>query len=898
MIWIRPEILLLLPPALLLTWWWARGIGPGLPLRLLVVLLLLLATAGPALHWGHGGSDVVLVLDRSQSMAEARDGHEELLRLVAEQRGRDDRLAVVGIGAEARVIQGPQTTGLTELRDDALDPSGSDLAGALIRADGLIAPGRSGRVLLVSDGEATDADPRRVVAQLRQRDLVLDTLAHLRPDVPDAAIIDIQVPERLRQGMSFLGTVQVQANRACRRELVVERDGVELRRQELRLSAHRSIDISFADRPVAGIAQYRIRLDGGPDSRPGNDQATAVIRVRGGEQVLVIGSDGQAGNVAAALQAAGMPVRRLPAGSPGLAELTACQAVVLDQVSAQELGHDGMRRLATWVQELGGGLLVGGGQRALGSGGYHRSPLDPILPVSLELRDEHRRLSLAMAMALDRSGSMGAPLQGGTKMDLANRGAVAATELLSSLDEVAVFAVDSAPHTIVSRRRVDNKAAIIDDILSIDSGGGGIFVYEALAAAAEAVLGSDRSTRHIVLFADAADAEQPGDYRQLLADLQTTGVNVSVIGLGTNGDVDAELLRDIAKRGGGRCVFTTDAVELPRLFAHETMLVARTTWDNQPCAVQAEPGLELLLGTGLPLPTWPQWDGHNVTWARDRATVLATCQADPRVPAAAAWYIGSGRCAVIATALDEAALSSFPAWPGYAPFLSSLCRWTASDEQDEIGRLSSRRQGRDLIIDLELDPAQRDQWQDELPLIRLIDAHGQVHDTTARQLDEHHWQARSRLRDDRVWLPVARLGSRSLSGGAICLPYAPEHAPRYGQTDGKQVLQELSLAGGGSLREDLHGVFDNPPSPGQFRNLSTWLLIAALVLLVAEIAIRRCRLQLLPRLLRMTWQRRSLASSTKTKTAAERLPDNETDAPRSEADLHNALQQLRRKKQR
>ena len=49
-----------------------------------------------------------------------------------------------------------------------------------------------------------------------------------------------------------------------------------------------------------------------------------------------------------------------------------------------------------------------------------------------------------------------------------------------------------------------------------------------------------------------ADAEEPGSYRKLLEHCTAAGISVSVVGLGQVTDPDAELLRDIAARGGGR----------------------------------------------------------------------------------------------------------------------------------------------------------------------------------------------------------------------------------------------------------------------------------------------------------------------------------------------------------
>src|SRR5690606_10247415 len=101
------------------------------------------------------------------------------------------------------------------------------------------------------------------------------------------------------------------------------------------------------------------------------------------------------------------------------------------------------------VEDLGGGLMLTGGRRSFGVGGYFNSPLDPVLPVSMELREEHRKNRVAIAVALDRSGSMTMPVSGNlVKMDLANLGTAEVIRLLTPGDRVAVIAVDSAPHVV------------------------------------------------------------------------------------------------------------------------------------------------------------------------------------------------------------------------------------------------------------------------------------------------------------------------------------------------------------------------------------------------------------------------------------------------------------------
>ena len=232
-----------------------------------------------------------------------------------------------------------------------------------------------------------------------------------------------------------------------------------------------------------------------------------------------------------------------------------------------------MTNLAAWVSQSGGGLMLTGGKDSYGPGGYYKSPLAPIMPVSMELRREHRKLSLAIVVALDRSGSMACPVPGGrAKIDLADLATAEVVNMLGPTDQFGCLAVDSIPHEIVPLSDVVDKGAMRSKILRIDSAGGGIFIYEALAAAAQMILPAKSGTKHIILFSDAADAEEPGDYKPLVAKCVKAGITISVVGLGTEKDCDAELLKDIARRGGGQCMFTNVAQELPRLFAQDTFL--------------------------------------------------------------------------------------------------------------------------------------------------------------------------------------------------------------------------------------------------------------------------------------------------------------------------------------
>ena len=174
----------------------------------------------------------------------------------------------------------------------------------------------------------------------------------------------------------------------------------------------------------------------------------------------------------------------------------------------------------------------------------------------MEQRQELRKNLLALVVALDRSGSMSAPIGNLTKMDMANLATLEVYRLMMPRDEFGVIAVDSAAHTVIPLTPREDIVGGETRIRSIESMGGGIFTYTALHQATNELMRSNAATRHLILFADAADAEEPGAYRELLERTSRAGITVSVVGLGTGQDSDAGFLKDVARRGNGMIYFS------------------------------------------------------------------------------------------------------------------------------------------------------------------------------------------------------------------------------------------------------------------------------------------------------------------------------------------------------
>jgi hypothetical protein len=542
-----------------------------------------------------------------------------------------------------------------------------------------------------------------------------------------------------------------------------------------------------------------------------------------------------------------------------LDSLARYSGVLIENVTAEKITSRGMESIASWVSEAGAGLMMTGGKHAYGPGGYFKSPLEPVLPVSMELRQEHRKLALAIAVAMDRSGSMAVPVGGGrTKMDLANLAAAQTLDMLTPMDEFGVVAVDSVSHIIVDLQKVDDAASMRNRILRVDSGGGGIFVYEALTTAAEMLLKAQSGTRHIILFSDAADSEEPGKYRELLQQCEQSGITVSVIGLGKPTDIDADLLRDIAKRGNGQIFFTENAEELPRLFAQDTIIVARSMFLDQPTPIQFTGGLVTLTGkqfTGL-----QSVGGYNLTYLRPEANLAAITTDEYKAPVVASWQAGGGRVLCYLGEADGQYAGAMAGWKDTGDFFTSLARWVAGDDGDLPGNMLLTQDVKNGVarIELHLDP-ERDEAArlslNEPPKVTTL--RGVAGSKPSSEKSEMRWASADTLeieiplRGNETALSTVEVpGAGRVTLAPVALPYSPEFKPLSGE-EGQTALARLAQATGGKERVELSGMWKDLPRLPRLVRLSPWLLMLATVLLLIEVLERHTGLisaRLLPEL--------------------------------------------------
>ncbi len=635
-------------------------------LRVAAVVVLALAAGGLELLTATPEVTVVLAVDRSESIGpEGARTIRAFLDGVRAQAGPHHRVGLVTFGADAVLEEAPSAEPRLALASRPR-PDGTNIAAAIERALAAIPEGRPGRIVLLTDGNATAGDLPPALDAARARGVELALVPVASASGPDVLVEEVRVPPVVALGERIPVTVTLRATAPAHATLRVRSGDTVLLVRELQVPAGRAqVELE----PVTtrtGLLRIDAAVDAEPDGEPANNRAFALAVVQGRPFVLYAGDP--PGPLADLLAGQGLEVRRvtptqLPT-SPDAYQQVA--AVVLDDVPAYRLTPQQMMALRDYVG-AGGGLVATAGQQSFGIGGYADTPLEEVLPVSMDVRHRLAMPSMAIVLVLDASGSMGAFGSELAKVELAKETAQSVIDLLGERDLVGVIAFDQQPRWLVGLTPAARRAAILDAVARIRAGGG-TNLYPALVAARDALRRAEARVKHVIVLSDGQT--DPGDFRTLTTAMADERMTVSTVAIGR--DADVEIMRNIAAWGRGRAYVARDLYSIPQILTAEAMLATRASVIEErftPRLVGAPPALAGIMRL-------PPLHGYLATAPKPAADVAVLSHQDD--PLVALWAYGLGRAVAVTTDARFRWTAEWSAWSATPRFWSQLVRWAAA----------------------------------------------------------------------------------------------------------------------------------------------------------------------------------------------------------------------------
>lgn len=665
--------LILVPFIVLLAANWLRRAAPwrrgtAVILRTLVLTLLIIAQARPTFWDPDEHLTVALVVDRSESMSgPIRNAADQWLQGAMAQVRPEDKITMVRFGRQA-VADRPGTPELP------IDGSATNLESAIRLAGDLLPQSGERRVVVVSDGWETMGDAERAALDSARTGLEI-AYAGLpaASEAPEVAVRSVEVPDFTRDGAAFEAAVVVDSTVATKLGVTLSIDGKQAAQDKVDVPVGTSrLTLPITARS-AGARVIKAEIAPEQDTRTDNNTGEAVTVAKAPGQILVLeGRPGEGGALAQALNDAGMQVDVQPPTAvpvrPDL--LDKYDGVALANVAATQLTLDQQRTLQRFVQDMGRGMFVAGGNTSYALGAYQGSVLDDMLPVSPAPPPRRDEGTLALFLVIDRSGSMDLYRSDVSKMAMAREAAIRSIEALRPKDTLGVLGFDSRFSWVVKPMVIQSGADLTNAQTEIGrmKADGGTSIYPALEEAYRAAAASDAKLKHIIMLTDGQSFD--ADYPSLLAKMQADQITLSTIAVGS--DSDQKLLTSLAQMGSGRYYFTERSSDIPRITSRETTIASRSSMVEGRVVPQVTASSPIMLGlTGATLPTL---QGYVSTAPRPRAvTALTSDRGDPLL---AHWQQGLGR--VVAWTSDTGGPWSqdWRNWSEGEKFWQQAVRWT------------------------------------------------------------------------------------------------------------------------------------------------------------------------------------------------------------------------------
>ena len=655
-----------------------------------------------------------------------------------ENRGPDDLFGLVVFDGRTATVATPSRAGVLDRSMSMLPIGGSDIAGALRHAAALVPPDAAGRLVLLSDGNATGADPVETAMLLGgsssgegadgvgergpgRQGLPIDVVP-IEYLLGDEVIVErLDAPPSAAGGSTVPLRVQIRSTGPARGTLRLLRegnpvdisvDGAESTGGGRRVAYGPGRHIEILEVPLEDgrLSRFEVVFEPDRDEETGtligdravdNNRAEAFTISPGESRVLFVdgvsdGSPNGAGAVLArTLREGGLGVEVVaPSGMPrDLLGFQAHDLVVLQNVGAEAMPESSTEALVAFVRELGGGLVVIGGPDTLGAGGWRGSALEPILPVKLDLPEKLVTPEAAIVIVLDNSGSMRRGVLGSSRsqQEVANESAARAIESLDPGDLVGVIAFNSVPSVVHTLGPARDTAPIAEATRAIVSNGG-TNLPPALEIAREQLLAVDAKHKHIIVLSDGQSqgAEQlPGMARRIHDD----GIRISSIAVGDGADLAT--LETVANEGRGVFYHVLNPGVLPNVFLKAVRIVRSPL-------VRERVFQPVVLSTGSPLTeglgTPPRLGGLVLTQAREEPTITYAMATPEGEPLLAHWAVELGQVAVFTSDAHDWARRWLD-WEGYRTLWTRTARLMARTTGGETGELAvSQSEGRLRIV--------------------------------------------------------------------------------------------------------------------------------------------------------------------------------------------------------
>ncbi len=716
-------LLLLVVPALwIFSFRGLSGLGWGrrltvLILRTLVYSILVMAIAGFQMKRASDRLTVIYVLDMSLSIP--KDQREAMRQYVNEVVARyraehpKDRVGAIVFGRDAAMEIPPfdENMRIPQTIETHFDPEYTNLEGAMKLAEASFPEDSAKRIVLLSDGNQNLGDALRQGRAMTEKGISIDVMPIRYPLGGDVLVEKIALPSDVRKGQPV--DLRVVLNNTNAHKVT---GSLRIERQTDNAPVVLNPDPA-AQRvellPGKNVFSYRLNLDepqfykyratfvpdqAADDVVKENNRADMFTHVRGKGRVLLIEDRNHTKEfekfaVRLRQRNIEVDVRSTDNAFSSLAELQQYDSVILANLprfdeganaeadKIEQLSESQVKMLISNTQHTGAGLVMLGGDRSFGNGGWQDTDLEKAMPLDFTIKNAKvvPKGAVAMIMHASETGN------GNYWMKLT---AKAAIESLGNQDYCGLMSWNGTeqwlwnpPNGIITVG--GSRDMMLRRLNNMQPGDMPDFSPTMRMALQGFAKINDASNKLLIIISDGDPAAPPPGLTQQYI---KAGIVISTVEITSHGNTGTPIMRQLATATGGKYYFVRNNKSLPKIYQREVRRVAMPlvhNGDTVPQIVRAEH--EIVSG----LTSMPVIHGYVRTTPKDHPLVELIGQApDPAGstnPVLAAWTYGLGRtvCFTTDTGDGKGWAADWLKWDNYDRLFEQMVRWSMRPSGDE-----------------------------------------------------------------------------------------------------------------------------------------------------------------------------------------------------------------------
>lgn len=817
-------LLLLIPLVVYFLWtWWKhckqlkKNQQIVFGIRIVAAIFLVLAICSPYLLLPVKEEQVVFLIDRSASLEGVED---QAVDFIDESLQSKKETHQVGIYSFASNLQTESMLSDTlehvpEL-SDMTNKGETNIAQAIQLATGIVDLKKATRIVLLTDGLETKGDVAEQLAKLTDSNVSIDVVQLSQNVAADVSVQSFTTPQVAYAGEQQQLVTEIKATSATQGELYLYENDQLIHQESVYLDEGSNV---FTYRHVGqaeGLVKYEALIQVDEDAILENNKITSVTMVQSTPRVLIVSDREEGSSIASAIGANSVnyDVKSSSELPRSLSSFLQYNAIIFDNIPGHLVGEEKMGIIEQAVKNFGVGFMMVGGENSFGLGGYFKTPIEALLPVEVEVKGKQQLPSLGLVLVLDRSGSMMGP-----KIELAKEAAARSIELLRDGDTLGFIAFDDRPWEVIETAPLEDKEKAEDTVLSI-APGGGTEIYSSLELAYEKLADLQLQRKHIILLTDG-QSYTASSYEDLIEEGKGNNITLSTVAIGS--DADAALLENLSQWGSGRFYSVLDETTIPSILSRETAMISRTYIEDNPFypIIYNAEGWNALFEEGV-----PQMNAYIGTTAKQTATVIA--ESEKEDPVLAEWQYGLGRTIAFTSDSTGAWTGDWARWKEWPNFWQTAISRMLPTYNEIAYDIRLDAQGSFIIT----DPT------NQAPLLDIaaVNEFGEELDVQLEPISASKVRATVDADPGLVFFRITS-GDGTIYQAGQTIPYSKEyelHPPN------EALLKQITERTEGAFIDEPAEAFREFTMKGaEKQSITTWLVLASLLLFFMDITIRR-----------------------------------------------------------